>query len=148
TFAVLDDLQQPLLHRAGRLQAAFQVEILLRNVLTADLLALQLSALAEFFAEVEDEPVERFGRNPNHDRAFHLAVGEFLTVDRGDVAALDLADQLRDICDGGVEGFDFEFDVARANDLASDDRFLNRGRIRRRLRRWISQGWRRHNRRW
>src|SRR5262249_28844902 len=124
-LAGLDDLQQSRLHRLGGAQPAFQVGVLLGDVLAADALSLQLADLTQFLAEVEHESVERLGRHADDDAAAHLAVGQLLAIDRGDEAVRNCVDQLGHGGDGGIERVDLKLDLAGAdNDLARHGRRL------------------------
>ena len=97
-------------------RSRFEVGVHLRHVLAGELNALQFAALAEFAAQIEHQPVELIRRNANGDRAFHLAVGQLVAVDRGDERTLDPKNEFGDRRGRGVERFNLELHVAGPND--------------------------------
>ena len=99
-------------------QPAFEIGVLLGDVLAADLHALEFAHVADIAAQVEDEGIEMLGGCANGDGAAHFAVGQLFAVDRGDEGAVQASDDFRDGGNGGVERGDFELDIAATDDDA------------------------------
>ena len=121
-FAGFDDLQQPILHRFRRPQAALQIGVMPRDIFRADLLALQIADAAQ----LEHERFQMLRRNPQRDRPAHLAVRQLVGIRAGDEAPL-LRRQLGHAKLRIVKAIDLELHVGVADDLAAEDRGLCAG---------------------
>jgi len=73
-LAVLDDVEQPILHRAGGAQLARGVGVLLGDILRREILALEVAERAEF----HHQRVEMIRRNAHDDHALHFSVRQLL----------------------------------------------------------------------
>ena len=70
SLAVLNHLQQPLFHGPRCPKSAFQVCVLLSDVLATNLLVLEFSQ----GTELQDKRVQPLGQHANDDAAPHLAI--------------------------------------------------------------------------
>ena len=103
-------------HGAQAAQFRFDVGVFLGDVVGGDLLGFEVAQ----GAELEDHAVEVVRRDAHDDGAADFAVGEFVGTGGGDVAAF-FGDDGGDGGGGAIEGDDFEFHGAVADDFALGD---------------------------
>ena len=115
-LGVFDEIDEAGFHGAEGAEFGVEVGVFLGDVGIADLLGFKVAEGAEF----EEEPVEVVGGDAEGDGAADFAVGEFVGGGGGDETAFFAGDG-GDGGEGVVEGTDFEFDGAVADDFAFGD---------------------------